>query len=349
MKPRLNLRLIVLGVLCASGAFANAQQEYVYETKLQVTPRPDYNVEQEVEKLLAQVTQGDNLSKEQMEENRRMLRPQLARNRDGFTAAGRTVIAAGRDGRYVETIIPDLATGTGKVVRYLVRDKHTYAAPLGPTEAAHVSAADTGNSLSGPGDLLLLARHPLGGKITATKPVAGGIRRTFELTVTPGTRTWVELDSTADGKRIKGAVVYMASPSGGRVLMTRYTVADYLPSGEPRTVKAERFSKDRVYQRETYRLVDAHPAKEQTYKDILTVGQKVVDTRLGTDPSYQLYYTLEGDLPTDAELRRMQQVQNGEATPVRVGGAQINSVPFGVGALVLAAGIALYVRSRRTA
>lgn len=339
-------RLSIFILIFTFTTLATAQREFAYSVKIKVMPRSDYNVEQEVEKFLASVSEGDSLSSEQIEENRRLLRPQFARKRDGFIVSGKTVISTNSRGRYVETVIPDLASGKGKLVRYLVRDNLTFSSPLAPTEAAHVTNADTGNTLSGPSDLYFLARRAFSGNVTATKQTRNGVRQTIHV-VENGRTIWIELDSGEKGKFPTSAETYMIAPSGTRVLMSRCRVTDSLSNGEPAAVEIERFSKGKSYQREEYRLIEARNAKQYTDKDIILVGQKVIDLRLGTDPSYQLSYTLEGDLPSTDDLKRMQRLQSSRGIESRLRDSSSSIATLIVGGLIIMVGIALYFRERR--
>ena len=330
------------------GAFVHAlAQEYSYETTIKILPRPDYDVDQEIDKFIKSFNKSDPMTKEEEVINRRDLRPQFQRTKDGFSISGTTTISAGKWGRYIHTIIPDLGTGLAKNVAYLVKDNQTYVAPLADQASAHIFGYDNGNSLGGPVDVLLLSGKVIDEPFAMKKQGDGIEQRLYNLQPNGKSQTWIDLDVEPATGRTKRANVYMKVPSG-RALTSRYVITAWRSDAAPKDITVERFSNSRLNQIETYTLSKIDDkSRDHSYNDVLNQGDKIVDARLGTDRDYQLSYELKGELPTIDDLKHMRELRGGPKSSHVQQRKQVNGTTIVLGILAIVFGVVLFFRRGR--
>ncbi|WP_144241132.1 hypothetical protein [Fimbriimonas ginsengisoli] len=311
-----------------------------------VLPKPDYNVDKAVEALMKSVSEQDPMNPEEAAENRKLLRPQFQRQKDGFTTTGRTVLSVGKWGRYVETIAPSLSTGKSQTVAYLVKDDQTFSKPLTQDEAGHVAKGDMGNGLNNPADAIFLGGIPIPGKQISSKIVDGELHQYQDISVKAGSPIWIDLRLDQAGHYLLGGNLYMQSGGGDhRVLMATYVVKDADKQGRPERVEVLRYMGKRPKQRELYELEKVDQSKDWSYHDVLANGVKIVDSRLGSDTKYQVYYRLQDNLPSMVDLEKLQKAQV-------TGGGRGNQnwgtyAVVGAGLLLVGSGLALQIRRRR--
>lgn len=340
--PKGLLHVAVVTVLALTPLLSFSQQ-YVFKTQISLQPVPGYDVKGEIDKFLQKISSNDPMSESELEANRKDLAPQFERRRYGFTCDGETRISCGPWGRFVKTIQPDLSTGKATEVAYLFKDGQTYSAPLLETATGQITNYDSGNALSSQTDLVIFARKKLEGKLTRSKPTEKGTDDVYSYKDSLGRS--LEAQVLRDNQRIK-SIISSGLTASGMTPLAKYTVLDYTQDGQPSSVKVERFANGRLHQIETYTLTSILPSEAPMPEDVLRPGMKVVDTRLGTEPSVSLSYQIVKNVPLRNQLANLAHANLQPTSTVNQNKFKPDRLAFGGGIALVAIGLALMIRRK---
>jgi hypothetical protein len=286
-------RAVVAAILALPGA-APADQ-FVYRLDFEVAPWHIPNINREVELRLDHMRSPMNPA--QYDAARATIRREVENQVRGIKIKTTAIIDLSPQQFFATSPSVNLERPEESKSRPELFDgQNTYIAPYGPRDPAIIAVGNTVNSVSSPIYRMALAgaQRVEGGLVRSNPSPNGDVEETIDFE-----SLHLRLVRTFAKRRLVSIVGYLKS----RRPFVRVDVLARTAKGEPKTIRFAYFrdGDQQPRQTETYTLIKRIPSRRHQPSELIRIGQRVIDQRLG--PAHQVSYKWQGRLPTLDELR----------------------------------------------
>ncbi len=271
-----------------------ANADWTYKTRITLLPDPSVSVASKVKGALAiphSIASKANI---------RSLTKAFSVEKAGFSIDGKTTVSFDAKGGFISQPVPNLSDVSHPGRRTELCDGVNIYTNDGQT-----GQVIPGNQLYGltspPGQILLGRFEPPSKTITSLDTTS----RTFEIKEYSGAVRTVRTKSSysADG-RVGSIALYFSDGTPIQPIAI-YDVKSYDQKGNPTSILVTYFKSGGgpAYRREEYTLLTSTAAQEKYPSDVFSIGETIIDERLGTAPPDQVSYLWTGTLPSITTLR----------------------------------------------